>query len=89
MFTLGYETLAKLTLLGLAAEGKPFTADALTNLIGFPDDDHTPNAKNNLIGTLFCCASRDGIIRPLGFTASRRPQRHGNLIRVWQGVNPE
>jgi hypothetical protein len=66
-------------LLKVAAEGKPFDAYALTEKAELRDPPHP-----NMWGTLFRQASKDGIIRRVGFHESRRPGRKAGVCRVWQ-----
>lgn len=65
----------------LAATGSPFTVDALRDEpYCLPDPPH-PNAWGGLLAR----ARRRGLIRPIGYTISTRPSRHGSIVRVWTG----
>ncbi len=64
----------------LADTNTTFEAFDLTEL-GVPDPDHPARW-----GALFRAAHKAGIIRPAGYTQSRRPGRAGGLCRVWTGA---
>jgi hypothetical protein len=67
----------------LAANGLPFDADSVRELVG-----ETPAAESpNLIGALFARASTRGLIQFEGFTRSVRKVGHGNRLAVWRGVS--
>lgn len=70
----------------LAATGRPFTADDLYDTLPHPDGNHTPNARNNLIGQVFREMCAEGWIEPVGVVKSRQPKRKGGMIRVWRGL---
>jgi hypothetical protein len=54
--------------------------DVWRELEKYPDVTHEPSA----MGACFIRASRRGILRPTGqYVESRRPLRHGNVIKVW------
>ena len=63
----------------VAAEGKPFDAFTLTEKAELREPPHP-----NCWGTLFRQASKDGLIRRVGFHESRRPGRKHGVCRVWQ-----
>jgi hypothetical protein len=84
---MSWQQEAASALLSLASTGEPFSSDDLLDAVGFPDDDHTPNAGNNAIGSVFRKASADGVIVPVGVTRSKVPTRKGGLVRTWQGVD--
>lgn len=67
--------------------GEPFSADDVIEAVGYPDESHEPNAKNNSIGSLFQAASKAGKIEMVGTTQSKQKHRKGGLIRVWKGVS--
>jgi hypothetical protein len=69
----------------LAASGERFTSDDLLNLVGLPDPDHEPNARNNAVGSVFRWAAGEGLIETVGVTKSQLPTRKGGIVRVWQG----
>jgi hypothetical protein len=68
-------------LVKIAAEGKPFDAYDLSEKAELRDPPHP-----NMWGTLFREASKDGLIRRVGFHESRRPGRRNGICRVWQGA---
>lgn len=68
-------------ILYLASTGRPFSADDGHEL-GTPAVDR-PSA----LGGLFSGAVRAGRIRPVGYTVSRRPSRHGGAQRVYVGTS--
>jgi hypothetical protein len=63
----------------VAKLGKPFDAFDLTEKAELRDPPHP-----NMWGTLFREASKDGVIRRVGFHESRRPGRRAGVCRVWQ-----
>lgn len=63
----------------LADSGRMFDANDITDL-GVPPPDHPARW-----GALFQGAHKIGLIRPVGFTQSRRQTRHGGVIRLWIG----
>lgn len=78
---------ATTALIALAASGDPFTSDDLIDVVGVPDADHQPNARNNQVGAVFREAARQGIIRSEGrVVQSRQPHRKGGAVRVWRGI---
>jgi hypothetical protein len=74
-----WRSCATAGLLHLAALGEPFSADRLWDL-GVPEPSHP-----NYLGALFIAASKQGVIRPVGFTQSHRPSRRAGVQRVWVG----
>lgn len=60
----------------LAAQGEPFSADDLVELVGMPPH---PNS----LGAAFVSSSRRGAIRALGYTQGRRPESHARVQRLW------
>ena len=72
----------------LILAGEPFTADDVTNsgLVTL-DPQHSPNAAQNGIGSMFRRASSQGLIEWTGrVVRSRAKHRKGGAIRVWQGT---
>lgn len=65
---------------GLAASGRPFTADDL-RAAGLPEPD-TPNR----VGALLSSMARRGVIRDVGYAKATRRSRHCGLVRVWEGT---
>lgn len=71
----------------LAATGRAFSSDDLVDLVGLPDPDHEPNARNGAVGAIFRQASTAGLIRPTGrVVTSRQPHRRGGTQRTWVGA---
>lgn len=68
----------------LIAEGDPFTADDLLELVGHPDTEHTANGRNSAVGSMFSAYSGNGLIEVCGTASSRAAHRKGGLIRVWK-----
>ena len=66
--------------------GREFSADDLEALVGPPDPNRDPNAKNNSIGSLFMAYSKAGKITVVGHKNSSTPTRKGGLIRVWKAA---
>lgn len=64
-----------------AAHADSFTADDLHDA-GLPTEPH-----GNLLCAVLRGADRDGIIRKIGVTVSRRPERRGGYTGVWTGTN--
>lgn len=75
---LEWSTDAREALERVARLGKPFDAFDLTVKA---DLREPPNA--NMWGTVFRQASKDGVIRRVGFHESRRPGRKAGICRVW------
>lgn len=69
---------ARSAILALARTGNPFTADDLTNRVGWP-------IESNNVGALFRETAVGNMIRQVGVTQSKRPEAHGRDIKVWQG----
>lgn len=65
----------------LARKRRPFTAEAVRDLVG--DPPHHPNA----MGSRFLAAARAGLITRVGYAPSARPTLHAHPIAVWQGVS--
>lgn len=61
--------------------GATFTADTLTGALGRP---HGPSGA--AVGAVFKASSKRGEIRCVGFTPSLRPDRHRNMVRIWERV---
>lgn len=74
-----WEADAREALERIAKEGKPFDAYTLTEKAELRDP---PN--KNMWGALFRIASKDGVIKRIGFHESRRPGRRSGVCRVWQ-----
>ncbi len=69
----------------LAKTGEPFTADAVTALIGFPRTGHKTN-RNNAVGAMMSACARKGLIRPHSMKRAKRSRSHARLLRAWVGV---
>lgn len=66
------------------ARGAHLTSDELIERVGLPDAGHTPNGRNNGVGSVFRHAAAAGLIVTDGrFVRSRQPRRKGGAIRVW------
>ena len=65
----------------VARLGKPFDAYDLTEKADLREPPH-----KNMWGMVFRQASRDGVIRRVGFHESRRPGRKAGICRVWQAA---
>lgn len=66
-----------------AETGQPFTVDDLRDL-GVPEPDHPARW-----GALFAGGRKQGLVHPIGYSQSRRPARHGSVIRIWKGTMTE
>lgn len=75
----GWSSDAMDALQRVAAEGKPFDAYDLTQKANLREPHHP-----NCWGILFRQASKDGLIRRVGFHESRRPGRKHGVCRVWE-----
>jgi hypothetical protein len=76
---LEWATDAREALERVARLGKPFDAYDLTEKAELREPPH-----KNMWGSVFRQASKDGIIRRVGFHESRRPGRKAGVCRVWQ-----
>lgn len=75
-----WKTEANRLMFRFAAGARPFTADDLwAELQRSGVTTHEPRA----LGAVFRRAARDGIITPIGYKASTRPECHGRPVRVW------
>jgi hypothetical protein len=63
----------------LADSREPFTADAVRGRVG-------PGPSAGSLGAALAFEAREGLIACEGFATSRRPARHGGVLRVWRGV---
>ena len=70
----------------LARSGDPYTADDLIEAVGLPDEHHSPNGRNNAVGSIFRELKASGWIEEVGTARSRQPKRKGGLILVWKGT---
>lgn len=69
----------------LAKTGQPFTADDVTDLIGFPREGHKTN-RNNAVGAMMSACSRKGWIRPTGRRRQAgRSLSHARELKEWVG----
>ncbi len=62
-----------------AASGERFTSEDIRDVVGDPP-------SSGAMGALINAAARAFIIRQVDWAVPRRPQLHGHLIRVWQGI---
>ena len=74
---------AKHALHELAASGKPFTSEDLTDIVGLPHASG-PN-RNNSVGTFVKAHARRFGLRRIDMAKARNPQAHGRLLAVWVG----
>ena len=66
----------------LAASGAIFSADQLrADPYNIPDPSHP-----NHWGALFAKARAEGIVKPVGYAASRTATRNGGVLRLWRGA---
>lgn len=66
----------------LAAGRSAFTADALFDPpFALPEPPHPSQ-----VGSVFAGARADGLIRPVGYVASKRASRNGGAHRLWRGT---
>jgi hypothetical protein len=66
----------------LAVDRGIFSADDLfAPPFALPDPPHPSH-----VGSLFAAARAEGIIRPVGFAASKRRSRNGGALRLWRGT---
>lgn len=77
-----WRSVAEDVLDDLIESGHPFTTDDLRDRVGDPTGTGSARALGGMIAGRY----RKGQIRAVGFSTSRQPQRHGGLLRVWQGV---
>lgn len=77
-----WRSVAEDVLDDLVASGHPFTTDDLRDRTGDPTGTGSARALGGMIAGRF----RKGQIRAVGFSTSRQPQRHGGVLRIWQGV---
>ena len=75
-----WESTALSAIETLAKQGQPFTAADLTDL-GVTEPDHSCRW-----GSVFAKAKALGIVRKLGYAASRRPSRSAGVCAVWTGA---
>lgn len=68
--------------------GEPFTADDVVAAVGLPTGELRQNA-NGAVGAVIRTAYAAGVIVPLGYVPSTRPESHGRPIRLWQRVTDE
>lgn len=67
----------------LADTQRPFTADDLrSEPYAIPEPAHPSHW-----GALFAKARTEGLIRPVGYCASRTTSRNGGVLRLWRGTN--
>lgn len=63
----------------LARSHARFTADDVRARVG------PGPSRNGGLGAILAQAAREGVITCVGYATSRRPARHGGLLRVWRG----
>lgn len=77
-----WRSVAEETLDELIDAGFPFTTDDLRDRVGDPAGTGSARA----LGGMISGRHRNGEIVPVGYTTSRQPQRHGGILRIWQGA---
>jgi hypothetical protein len=80
-----WEREAKRLIWTLARNGDRFTTEDITDKIGFPDQTHRPNGRNNRVGALISSVARDYRLAQVDERKARNPQSNGRTIKVWQG----
>lgn len=75
-----WKALALATIQVLANAGDPFTAEDIREIVSDPPGH--PNA----MGALFQAASRQGLIRFVGYRKATRQSLHAHPIGVWVGA---
>lgn len=60
--------------------GSEFTATDVLEGVGYPPREVHPNT----IGARLTALAKRGIIDPVGYRKSERPQRHAGIVRVWR-----
>lgn len=80
----GWEQSATHLVAQWAKERRVFTTEDITAHLGFPDDSHLPNGRNNRIGRLMGRLAPLYRLRVVARTPSRNPQSHGRTIAQWQ-----
>jgi hypothetical protein len=80
---------AKQAILTLAAFGRPFTSEDVTERVGLPRGVTGTN-KNNAVGAIMSAAARRNIIRKTGrHVLSKRASSHGAELIEWIGAADE
>ena len=74
-----YRSSFRKVLGAMAADGRQFTSEDVTAVVGLPPNNH------NTVGALFLGAAKKGIIRKCGYRQSVRPERHAAVIALWEG----
>lgn len=82
---LDWESRAKHAIWDLAASGKPFTSEDVTDMAGLPDPSSRPNGANNSVGALINRVAKTYGLRRVDMAKARNPQAHGRLLTVWIG----
>lgn len=82
---LDWHTRAKNAIWELAGQGRPFTSEDITDLVGLPDPTNRPNGANNSVGLLLNQVAKRYGLRRVNMTKARNPQSNGRLLTVWQG----
>lgn len=80
-----WERRAKRIIWTMARNGNRFTTEDVTDQIGFPDQTHRPNGRNNRVGALISSIARDYRIVIVDETKARNPQSNGRTLKVWMG----
>jgi hypothetical protein len=67
----------------LAAAGVIFSVESLrVDPFSLPDPPHPSHW-----GAIFAKARTEGVIKPVGYIASRTPSRNGGVQRLWRGTD--
>ena len=80
-----WERAAKRVIWTMARAGNRFTTEDVTDQIGFPDQTHRPNGRNNRVGALISSIARDYRIVIVDEAKARNPQSNGRTLKVWMG----
>lgn len=80
-----WERAARHTIWEFARSGQPFTSEDVTARIGFPDETHAPNGRNNRIGTMIQSLAKQYGYRQVDERMATNLRSNGRTIKVWQG----
>lgn len=76
----GWWSIAMTALSYLAAQHVPFTAYDLVAVCGVPEP-----ADPSHWGAVLRAAKKRGLIEPVGYAPSARPETKGSAVRTWRG----
>lgn len=77
-----YQCEAEQCIKTLGRERRIITSDDVQAVVKLP-----PSVHPNNLGGVFLRLSKEGVIRDVGVTQSRRPEGAGRLLRQWQLVD--